>query len=516
MKVLSVASSLAFTLAIASPVLAVSPDVIHRGWKPSVEFAGAGDSSLAVNKMREMAALQQAVFSNIEYHAQTQEFIDDMWASLERFNLKKFYRILPEESGEWRQLTVVGGREGESYRMGPSSADISEDSIVALGDLVSHVRAKEIASESSGTSYLIQNDLQVGISAFSWDAVLGSGEEILRLAVEGDQRFAQSSKEAWVQDYRIKVKAMNPALNEGDIEILAPLWAAFPESWNLLSKLGRVDDVVMEANKKGAYQHLKASFTLLPDQMEQLYPDLADHLDGLNSLLSANIEISDENGRLVQLSIDSEKLTGSIDAYIADGRFLPVDKDGVVITSAPEAPGGERRFFARVDSTMDILGVVTHMKGIDTSIVYHPNSQGAVIQSAMTTVPSIEVEGAAFGFMPTGLIDLFLPTNIDELMREFMTVAVKGNDGKGIVSRAEFAQSAVGGLAKLRVGLSVEALNNFMVRIGMGIVTDRIIPDDDVSGDIQHLLADTESAFSKDLDGFEKASSLSFSVVSGL
>lgn len=504
---------LAFVLTASAPAMAVSPDVIHRGWKPSVEFSGAGDSKHALGKMREMAELQQVVFKNTEYHKETQEFVDELWASLESFNLSKLYRMLPNEDGPWRQLTVVGGRDGEYYRLGPGNSDskntevMNTKEIQSLGDMVSNVRVRELFSDA-GTSYLIQNDLQVGIGAFSWDAVLGSGEEILRLAVEGDPRFGRNTKMAWAQDYRMKVQAMNPALDERDVEILAPLWAAFPESWNLLTKLGQVDDVVVEDDASGSYQHLKASFALVPELVETNYPELASHLEGMDSLLNASIDIEDGNGRLMRLTMDSRSLSGTIDAYVDGGRLLPV-KDGKVIANVPPVRLGEgRQYSAKVDSTMDILGVVTRMKGIETTIRYQPTARGAVIETSMTKVPEIYVKGVALGFMPTSIIDFFLPTNIDELMREFMTVAVKGNEGKGIVTQTEFSQLSLGELAMVKTGVSFEALNNFMVRIGMGIVSDRIVPDSDVSKDIHQLIYDTQAAFSKDLDSFEKVAIL--------
>jgi len=169
---------------VSSTSASISSDVIQRGWKPSVEFSGAGDSRHAVVKMREMAALQEVVFKNTEYHKQTQEFIDELWSSLESFNLKKLYRMLPDEKGAWRELTVVGALDGELYRLGPVEPNVDENGvdednveknsieknstvnrsgeIQALGDLVSNIRVKELSSEV-GTSYLIQNNLDLAI-----------------------------------------------------------------------------------------------------------------------------------------------------------------------------------------------------------------------------------------------------------------------------------------------------------------------------------------------------------------
>src|SRR5690606_8404654 len=80
----------------ASAGFAITPEVVNRGWKPSVEIAGSGDRELAVTNMRAMADLQRVVMQNTDFHQQTQRFIDELWASLESFNLNRFYTLLPE------------------------------------------------------------------------------------------------------------------------------------------------------------------------------------------------------------------------------------------------------------------------------------------------------------------------------------------------------------------------------------------------------------------------------------
>ena len=94
------------------------------------------------------------------------------------------------------------------------------------------------------------------------------------------------------------------------------------------------------------------------------------------------------------------------------------------------------------------------------------------------------------------------------LRDRFITVAVTGNAGKGVVTRTEFSQLSEGELAKVEVNASFEALNNFMVRIGMNIVNNRVMPGSATSDDIRRLIFDTQEAFSKDLAGFAKLAQL--------
>ncbi|PCJ43881.1 MAG: hypothetical protein COA99_07600 [Moraxellaceae bacterium] len=507
MKVFSIfcARVLALTIVLVGPALAVSPEVMTRGWKPPVEFLGAGNPQLAVTRMREMAELQDVVFNNSTYHKDTRKFIDNMWESLESFNLKKFYKFLPMEDGPWRTLSVFGHREGKAYYVGPSSKEqmANAEAIESLGDVFVNVKAKKSKSKS-GSSFLIDGQLELGIGSYSWDAALAAAEEAVRLIVEGDPGFSAKSAASWAGEYRKKVKTMNPELGDRDVQVLAPFSASYPESWNLLAKLGRVNDVVVEDDATKAYQHLNVSFTLDPDLMEAHYPALADHVDGLDELIKADIEISNEDGRLVRFTINSETLRGSFEAYISNGRFLPY-KDGAVVTKVRPLHIGEgSKFTVKIDSTMDILGIIAEVKGIETTINYQTTDSGAIVLTTMKDVPDISIKGAAFGLMPAGFIDLFLPTNIDELMRTFLTVAVEGNDGKGIEILTEYSQLDEGKLAKVKVGMRVEALNNFMVRIGMWIVNKQVVPNKAESEDVYRLIYDVQEAFAADLTRFEK------------
>lgn len=494
------------TLALSVPsVWAVTPETLERGWKPSVKMVGNGEPEVAVKKLREVTDLQRVVLKNTEYHQQTQAFVDGLWASLERFDLRKFYSLLPEQEDGWRQLRVYGSRDGALYRMGPEASILGNDEgeLRSLGDLSVLVKAKEVEYRNN-YNYLLSSTLTLGVGQIRWPSVLDATEETFRIIVEGDQNFQRQSR--FTPDYRFqaKVHAMNPALGAEDVAIIAPLWAAFPEMWDLLAALGQVQEVVVENPKNKEYQHLQASFQIKPNMMEERYPELASHLEKLNKLLKVDMQVSDKRGRILSLSIDSENLMAHMEAYVKDGRLLPV-ADGKVLVNAKPLTAVERQHLtATMDSRMNILGIITHMRNVKADIYYEQSEAGAKITTQMTQVPDVSVEGFALGFMPTGLINIFIPRSIDELMLEFLEVACNGNDGKGVVAEMNFENATEHQQTKVHFTSEFEGLDNFMVRIGMGIVSDRVIPDTDVSGDIRRLVFDTQDAFSKDLDNFAK------------
>ena len=495
----AVAAAFAFSISTA---MAVSPDILMRGWKPSVDVVGHGEPAVAVSKMREVTDLQRVVLHNTDYHAQTQAFVDGLWASLERFDLRKFYSLLPEETGDWRQLQVYGSRQGTRYLMGPEATILGNEQgqIQSLGDVAVQIKARPVEDQGN-YNYLLSSTLSVGVGDMQWPAVVDATEETFRIVVQGDESFQKQSRFTSDFRYQAKVHAMNPELDDEDVAILAPLWAAFPEMWDLLAALGQVQEVVVSPSTKQDYRHLQGTFQIKPAMMAKRYPELAAHLDKLNSLLKFDMNIANQDGRVLRLSMDSENLVAHLEGFVKDGRLLPV-KDNKVLVDAPTRWRGKQQLMATIDSTMSILGIITHMTNVQAVIDYEEMPNGARITTRVNKVPDVKVGGYALGIMPAGLVNFFIPRSIDELMVEFLEVACNGNNGKGVVAQMQFENGRDGQQTQMHFTSEFEGMDNFMVRIGMGIVSDRIIPDTDVSEDIRRLVFDTQDAFSKDLDGF--------------
>ena len=149
---------------------------------------------------------------------------------------------------------------------------------------------------------------------------------------------------------------------------------------------------------------------------------------------------------------------------------------------------------------------VTDLEQVSTekgSWLVHRSVQAG--QSLSSLLPAI-IEAALAGLpIPKRMRWADLPFEFGRsvfVMLEFLEVACHGNEGKGIVAEMAFEHGTTGNDSKVNVTTEFEGLDNFMVRIGMGIVSDRIIPDKGVSEDLRKLIFDTQEAFAQDLDGF--------------
>lgn len=490
---------------IATSAMAVPPEVLDRSWAASVELAGEGDPDVAIKRMHEMADLNRTVFNGIEYHEQTQNFVDEMWDNLESFNLSHFYEMLPEQDGDWRQLRMYGARVGEKYKVGPTPNAVgvaAEGVPQSIGDMSALVRAKKIDG-NMGNHYLMRSTLQLGVGDMRWHSVQGAAVETFRVVVDGAPSFKEASNKGITQQYRDNVIRMSPKLGSEDVDIIAPLWASFPAMWELLSHIGAIEDVVYHDLNK-PYRQLKVSFVIEPERMKKYYPHIADHLLSMNRLFKGSIRLEDERGELFNAEMDSRTMRGSFQAFIADGRILPVKGNKVIVDAPPIEDNKPWNFIAHMQSTMTILGVVTHIDNAKARVQYMATDDGAKLVGQLSDVPDIRVQGDALGIMPTSMIDIVLPKDLDEIIKEFIAVACKGNEGKGILVGAQFDQSSkAGDTSVLTLKTAFEGLDNFFVRIGMGIVNDRVLPDKDVSEEVNRLIFETQEAFALDLKGFE-------------
>jgi hypothetical protein len=482
--------------------------VISRGWEPPSALVGQTQPAGAVNSIRELAALQKVVLSNTQVDRQTDRFVDELWATFESFDLHTFYQMLPDQEADYRSFSVHGAVSDGRYslRSGPARFSGEKRDPRQFGELAVKVNAREIRNERE--SFLLGGQLSLGMGPIDFRTLSAASHKTLHLMVDGDD-FMESRRD-WRQaeTYKSRVRHMNPELGDEDVAVIAPLWAAFPAMWDMLAKTGRVEDVVMATPKGESYRHLTFTFRIDPEVLQEHYPAIASHLDAMGAVTDFNLRFRSSEGELLRLLLDSETLTASVSGYVQDGFLVPVGDDG-----QPGKPFDT--MFSKpwhVDvlgaGNTRILGVTTEMANIRVGMDFTPEADGARLVTSMTEVPMIEVKGRALGIMPTGLIDAFLPTNIDEIMREFMTVACEGNDGKGIYSevRMRHATGQVGNT--LHASASLEAINNVFIRFGMGIVNDRILPDPAVSLEIRQFLFDTQEAFSQDLESFAKVASL--------
>ncbi len=485
--------------------LSVPERVLLEGWHPASVILAEGNNSLAIERLREYTEIQKTLFENIDLHPQTKKFLDQVWDSLESFNLDQFHRNLPEETENGRLLRVYGGLVDNRYPIGPNpiAGMNSSGEPTVMGNFSATI-ASQRTPNIDETQYLLEAGVQVGVGKIEWTSIQQALTEILAMSTGQNPELQGDPNAPWQQPFRAKVKLLNPKLDDEDVDILAPIWASYPALAELIARFGEIEDIIY-FDTGLPYRRFSGSFRLLPERMKKHYPHLANHLDDFHRLLRGSIRLHDKRGDLLSANINSKTLRGQINMYVANGRILPV-KHNKVILDAPAIPDNKPwEIFAQLEATVSVLGINIHLQNTSARIHTLSTSEEFKLVGQITQVPTIRIDGNALGIFPTWMAEIPLPATFHEIITEFLTAACQGNDGNGVLAGIHFKPASSGETSNLIAKVEFEGLQNFFVRFGMSIVNDRIIPDNRAQNELDDLFYDVQTAFASDLKGFESA-----------
>jgi hypothetical protein len=487
-----------------------APDATDAGWDPLVVLYGTGEKETALKELHRLTNAFDLSLHHTVIDDATQAFVDGTIEDLEDFNLGDFHDRLPNKVGEYRELWVRGEIKGKSYVIGQAKekkgyAVTLKGERNELAAMSTTVRSRETKGAGDTTAYFIGYRFGLGIGNFRWETAMSALEEWARLNMQGHTAAGDAEAVQAASAAKSKAKALHPKLSAEDLEPLAVLFEAYPALAPALSRLGSIDDMRTTWSKKG-YQQVSLAMHADISRFEDHYPAFAKYADKLNDLALIDIKWLDSKGRtLMTFKIDSDKLSFAWQCFVKDGRLLPF-KGVKVYENEPIDPMSTSLANTTIvsDARLKLLGVVIKLSQVKLDAFYEPHPGYAEMGLTFTKVPSIHVEGAALGFVPTAMVDAFIPGNIESVTRDFLNVAAKGNNGKGLVAAMKLGIAKDGSnKGVLEAGIDFDALDNFLVKIGLGMVSDKLIPDPDAFKEIKQFSTDVYDGFVKDLARFE-------------
>lgn len=507
-------------LGVVGAAYAIStPSAVYRAWKPLIALSGGKQIPEAVKWLRDLAEFRAVLIEEPIFDKKTKKFLDDLFEAFKDFDLEAYYDLLPESVGKDRRIRISGHivgnnkykieqpKTGGDFEVGP------EGKRRKLGDMSMVLQARKVPTSDDEVNYLLETRQGFIIGVIDWASMMNSNMEMMRLMASGDPTsptFARSEISRGPSWARYKVIKTHRMLGPEDVEIFAIGWSAFPRVTEILNRLIRVEDlVVVDPKVKGAYQHLRPTFKLAVASLSKKYPKLGEWIDGLSFIdAQVKINITDESGSIVRVNIDTKQRRISFDMYVRDGKILPVRK-GRVRTDHPidmnERPRKKPwRLVSISEMQTNTLGIKTIMRNYRTHFDFRANERGAVVKARTRDIPDVTVTGNALGLIPAGLIDLFIPGSLESLTRDFMATACKGNNGEGVVMDTRVDQPAPGMPATFDIRTVFEGTDNFLVKFGMSVLNEKVIPSQEVVDEMRKVLRDIHHAFMADLDRFEK------------
>lgn len=454
-------------------------------FREAVKALGPGDSGIAV--ARELATFANFLSEKLEYDEKSRRFFLFMNDALEDFDFRRIYHsewLAPQADG-FRSITLSGRNRGNRYQV---SLGLEPESS-ALGSATAHYRMRENLKDDART-YTTQMAFSAALEKLDAQALARFAEALLRV-LDPDS----------IASLRVPPSRVFPEIQGSMRRVLDLADAEFPHVtrfWARYLELRGFAEEREHSGKKYTEFALRGHFRL--SALAQDFPQLAKYIQGIRKLFLLNLTATDRTGRKLGAFVIN---TFTEEFYwnfcTVGGKILPIDKAGIPAWEHALSFSGQKEHHLRVyfDFFVNVHGLKIQTGTIGISASYRSSAEKLLLFAKITQMPEGKVSGALFGVLPTWLIDLSIPSDLQTLMNKFQQTVFRANNGEG--SYASLKWQKLSGRARLEANASTEFLDNRFIRIGMKIWVRKFRPNETIQEDIRRFIGALTRALLQDL-----------------
>lgn len=456
-------------------------------FKDAVKGLGPGNTGVLV--ARELIGVLNLMSERLSYDEKARQFFLFLNDALEDFDFARLYEspYLTPASGGFKHIVLSGKNQGSGYQvsLGDAPADKS-----ALGNARAEYRMRKNEIQGDKT-YTTQLEFEAALKKFDAQAMARFIEGFLRvLDPENMKKLQAPASDAF------------PEIKTETRKVFDQGMADFPQTTRMLSKYleFRSFAEIKDAGGK-AYTDVSLRGHFRMAALEADYPQIRKFLKDIRNLFILQVYIGTGKGQnLMSVIINTQTEEFFVGFKTAGGKVIPMQKDGVPAFSEAVTLTGvsDQKFFVALNAFVNVYGLKINTGNIGAYLRYQANLEKMSFFAKITSIPEGKISGALFGMVPTWVIDLSIPSDLQTLMNKFSQTILKANNGEG--SRAEIAWLKHGGDAALKASASTEFLENRFIRIGMKIWVRKFRPNESVQEDIRLFIGRFTRAILADLN----------------
>lgn len=429
-------------LGLLMPMLPPGSVRAHTFWDAIFEIGYIPKSQrvspeLACDRIEKIFQLNALISEQLMVDEYLLSEIHDLDSHLTEMDAADFYDALPHTvaGSPWQAIDLQGVSSLDSYRIQTMYPDIEKLSTssfnpvpVSLGHqnrfgdmrlqtMIKPTRANIFRFHTRGQLYL--EDLPADNLARMANGVLKSLWAQTAFGIDPPPDFLEQS-----------------SLNPPSKKLLYAIAVDFPNIFELVTQYVRIDHVVSQAveySDNSVMFDLRGQFNR--DAFVSNYPEIGKVLSTLKGMILIRSRILDEQGRQMgTLEVDSQKNMVILRFRTANGRLLPIvaSTQFAAHTGFSLLDKDRHQFQIISDMHLSFIGLRFEIEGIKV-VLHHANSDhGLYLKANMKQAPqTIAVSGRAFGFLPVWLLDILIPSNVEEIVSEYFETLANSNEGKG-------------------------------------------------------------------------------------
>ncbi len=434
---------LLFVIASLIPICNLSAQsywdaIFELGYEPirqRVNYAHACQRIEGIRRFREL------ISHNLTADQDLLIKIRDLDSRITSLDVANVYDFLPysDADGLWRAIGVRGQSDFNAYRLNMVDPNIQEwlnystndYTVIAgiqnhfgdigLGIFIRPVRKDIFKFLTEARLYLADipaaNVMRVinGILTATWAYAAGAANLPTDI-IEGNVLDRQS------------VKILNGISND------------LPDFFRITSHFCDIENIFSSNNKNaGDSLAFNIRVRLNPEAFSMHYPEIGKLVKNWREIVKFKARIFDKQNQLMgMVKLDSTNNLFTMQFRIQSDWFIPMHDNGKLKTNNGFSltGAGTTQFTIDCDIHLNIVGMQLKIDTLPVVMDYRHSDAGPHLEARLVQAPQkIEASGSVYGVIPVWMVDLLIPSNVQEIMNRFFQTLAMGNGGIGSMIR---------------------------------------------------------------------------------
>ncbi|MBN2158226.1 MAG: hypothetical protein JW807_02435 [Spirochaetes bacterium] len=448
--------------------------------------------------MKEVARLIEKTSVQVRSDRETEKFRKDLMKSLERFDFMKIYnsRYCTDYEDGYRGVTFQGCNRDDHYSVNLVTSDEDRCEVSRIWDFrTRYSMKKNDRCITGGRSFIMSINSLTATKRYSHRNGLAFVDGLFRVIDPDNLRLLKAPECGLFTNL------------EGDARgVVNAFHKSFPGVSGFFERYAEIRSLLSVEKHAGVkYTRVDVRYGYRLDNLKEDFPRLAKSIRKIRDLYKIKLTFKNGAGHTYCIIVfDSRDDVLSMSFYTRRGRFVPWDGAGKPVLGEAVSPAAVRNiaFYAVMDMVHDVHGLKFTTNNVIIRVKWNESSARGHLKIRMEDIPRTAISGSYYNIIPAWVIDLFIPTNMEQLIYDFSTVMVQADEGKG--SYVSFNWDARDpNNVMLEFNATSEFIDNYFIRYGLRVWSKKMMADDSFTVEAVKLTAKLLKVFKTDLDSLK-------------
>ncbi|MBP7735611.1 MAG: hypothetical protein KA369_06515 [Spirochaetes bacterium] len=425
---------------------------------------------------------------------ETDEFMKYLRSVMEQFDFMKLYesRYFTDNGGGFRALRYQGCTAGDKYHEGIMTRKDGRCALSHAWDYSTEYGLKKNdASVAGARSFIVSVESSTATKSYSHRNVMLFVEGLLKV-IDPDN----------IRNLKAPESPLYPEIEGISRRVINEFNRSFPRVSGLFNRYSVIRsflDVRSHDNKP--YTRLAFRYGYCIANIKEDFPELGKSLENVRGFYRITMVVRNSGNRTVMTVVfDSREDALSLTLCTRRGRLIPIDDTGnpvfteeISLTSLKDYS-----YKAVVEMVHDVHGLSFTTDTMVVSFRYRDEPARGSWTMKLEDVSKTRISGSYYHIIPPWMINMFIPSNMEQLIYDLSRVMVKANGGSGSIVSFEWDTGNANNVI-LRFRALSEFMDNYFMKYALRVWSKKAMSNEKLTGEAKALRGKFIEAFRADM-----------------